>query len=108
MDQTLPMSTADIIEASLEAEFSPVHLDVQDESHMHNVAPGAQSHFKVVIVTSSFDNKPLIARHRAVNAIVDMTKHGIHALALHTYAPDEWRAKAADTESPDCHGGTGK
>ena len=101
------MSKVDIIEASLKAEFSPVHLDVQDESHMHNVAPGAESHFKVVIVTSKFENKPLIARHRAVNAIVDMSKHSIHALALHTYAPDEWSAKT-ETESPDCLGGSGK
>lgn len=102
------MSKADIIEASLETEFSPLHLDVQDESHMHNVAPGAESHFKVVIVTSSFENKPLIARHRAVNAIVDMAKHSIHALALHTYAPDEWDTKVGNTQSPDCLGGTGK
>jgi BolA protein len=101
-------STVDIIEAQLESEFAPAFLDVQDESHMHNVAPGAQSHFKVVLVSSSFENKPLLARHRAVNAIIDMKKHGIHALALHTFDPQEWDQQNADTESPDCLGGTGK
>jgi BolA protein len=102
------MSTVDIIEAQLASEFSPLHLEVEDESHMHNVAPGAQSHFKVVLVTKSFDGKPLLARHRAVNALIDMPKLGIHALALHTYAPNEWDTLVADTASPDCHGGTGK
>lgn len=101
------MSTAEVIESALQSEFRPLHLDVEDESHMHNVAPGAQSHFKVVLVCEAFENKPLLARHRAVNALVDMSKHGIHALALHTYAPSEWKANV-DTESPDCHGGTGK
>jgi BolA protein len=102
------MSTTDIIESQLQAEFAPLHLEVQDESHMHSVPPGAQSHFKVVLVSKQFENKPLLARHRAVNAIIDMQKHGIHALALHTFAPQEWEKQVADTESPDCHGGTGK
>ncbi len=102
------MSTAKIIEAALQTEFSPQHLEVEDESHMHSVPAGAQSHFKVVMVTKSFEGKPLLARHRAINAVIDMQEHGIHALALHTFAPDEWSAQLGNTESPDCHGGTGK
>lgn len=102
------MSLADTIEEAIEQEFAPVHLEVTNESHMHNVAPGSESHFKVVLVTKAFEGKPLIARHRAVNAVVDMGKHGIHALALHTYAPDEWQQDNELAQSPDCLGGTGK
>ncbi len=102
------MSTAEIIEAQLQEEFAPLHLEVEDESHMHNVAPGAQSHFKVVLVAESFEAKALLARHRAVNALIDMQKHKIHALALHTFSPSEWKSQKTETESPDCHGGTGK
>jgi len=102
------MSLADTIESVLESEFHPVHLEVENESHMHNVAPGSESHFKVVLVCSDFEGKGLLARHRAVQALVDMSKLGIHALALHTYAPSEWDAQSAIADSPDCHGGTGK
>lgn len=106
------MSKAEHIEEALEAEFHPSHLEVVNESHMHNVAPGSESHFKVVIVCEAFAQKPLIARHRAVQAVVKMEELGIHALALHTFAPSEWQASADTpsivTESPDCHGGNGK
>lgn len=101
------MRKVEIIESSLDNEFQPVHLDVVDESHMHSVGPDAQSHFKVVLVSEAFAGKPLVARHRAVNAVVDMSALRIHALALHTYAPSEW-SPAEDLQSPDCHGGSGK
>jgi len=102
------MSLAETLETALEQEFQPKHLEVVNESHMHNVAPGSESHFKVVLVCEAFEGKPLIARHRSVNSVVDMAKHGIHALALHTYAPSEWKQDDEAVQSPDCLGGNGK
>ena len=102
------MSKAEEIEAALVEALEPAYVDVEDESHMHNVPKGAQSHFKVVIVSSSFDGKPLVARHRQVNGIVDMQARQIHALALHTFTPAEWSERGHDLESPDCLGGAGK
>jgi BolA protein len=32
----------------------------------------------------------------------------VHALALHTYTPEEWDATGVSPASPDCRGGTGK
>jgi BolA protein len=32
----------------------------------------------------------------------------VHALALHTYTPEEWSETEAAPDSPDCRGGTGK
>ena len=58
------------IEQKLLHAFQPVFLDVINESHMHSVAPGSESHFKVVIVTPLFDGMRLLQRHRAVNAVV--------------------------------------
>ena len=79
------------IEQKLLSAFDPVFLDVVDESHMHNVPQGAESHFKVVIVTPQFDGMRLLQRHRAVNAVVAAElAEKIHALALHTYTPGEW------------------
>ncbi|MGI9323235.1 MAG: BolA family protein [Pseudomonadales bacterium] len=38
-----------------------------NESGNHNVPPGSESHFKLVLVSSEFDGKPLVQRHRLVN-----------------------------------------
>ena len=97
------------IEQKLLKAFDPVFLDVIDESHMHSVAPGAESHFKVVIVTPAFDGMRLLQRHRAVNAIVaEELAVKIHALALHTYTPVEWYEYYAEKPpaSPKCFGGS--
>jgi BolA protein len=95
------------IEQKLRAQFAPLHLEVNNESHMHDVPQGSESHFRVVLVSQQFEGKPLIQRHRAVNAILDQEIKGqIHALALHTMTPDEWFAKGGEApESPPCLGG---
>jgi len=95
------------IEQKLSAQFAPLHLEVKNESHMHDVPEGSESHFRVVLVSSQFEDKPLIQRHRAVNAVLDQELKGeIHALALHTMTPEEWFAKGGGApESPPCLGG---
>lgn len=96
------------IEAKLSETFAPLHVEVVDESHMHNVPEGAESHFKVTLVTDQFNDKMLIARHRAVNAVLKQElENGVHALALHTMTPEEWFAKGGSTpDSPLCLGGS--
>lgn len=100
-----------IIEEKLQAAFSPSYLDVVNESHQHNVAPGSESHFKVIIVSDEFDNKRLLQRHRAVNSVLaDELADKIHALALHTYTATEWQEYYAQHQpvSPQCMGGSKK
>jgi BolA family transcriptional regulator, general stress-responsive regulator len=97
------------IEQKLLSAFDPVFLDVVNESYLHNVAPGSESHFKVVIVTPAFDGMRLLQRHRAVNAVVaEELAEKIHALALHTYTPSEWYEYYAEKPptSPRCYGGS--
>lgn len=95
------------IEEKLRAAFAPLHLEVDNESQMHNVPPGSESHFRVVLVSAHFEGRPLVQRHRAVNAVLEAELTGqIHALALHTMTPEEWFAKGgAAPESPPCLGG---
>jgi len=91
----------------LQAEFAPLHLEVVDESHMHNVPPGAESHFKVTLVSDRFAGQMLIKRHRAVNQALAGVMDDIHALALHTLTPEEWFAKGGQSPaSPPCLGGS--
>ena len=101
------MRTQDKITQPLEKDFSPLHLEVVDESHTHNVPEDAQSHFKVTLVTDKFDGLTLIKRHRAVNTSLDgEIRASIHALALHTMTPEEWFAKGGQSpDSPPCLGG---
>ena len=95
-----------IIEKKLSGEFAVDYLQVENESHMHNVAPDAESHFKVTIVSNSFDEQMLIKRHRMVNQALQQEMQQIHALALHTLTPQEWQARGGlVADSPKCRGG---
>ena len=94
------------IEAKLRQAFSPDVLEVINESHLHNVPPGAESHFKAVIVSEQFQDRRLVARHRLVNQALASELNQIHALALHTLTPEEYFKRAgAVADSPLCMGG---
>jgi len=94
------------IESRLNSSFSIEHLAIENESHMHNVAPGSESHFKVTIVSEDFRELMLIKRHRLVNKVLEQELQTIHALALHTMTPDEWLTRAGKVaDSPQCRGG---
>ena len=96
------------IERKLDAGISLQHLDVINESGNHNVPPGSESHFKVVLVSSEFEGKRLIERHRLVNQLLaDELAGPVHALAIHTYTEEEWRSRHGDAPmSPPCLGGS--
>ncbi len=95
-----------IIEQKLEQNFNPEFLEVVNESYMHNVPEGSESHFKVTVVSNEFLEKRLIARHRLINQTLADELKSIHALAIHTLTPDEYFAKAGKVaDSPECLGG---
>ncbi|MFT4993955.1 MAG: BolA protein [Paraglaciecola sp.] len=96
------------IEQKLLSHFEPSHLEVINESANHNVPPGSESHFKVVLVTEKFAGERLINRHRAVNAVLkEELAEQIHALALHTYTDQEWHSLYGESpDSPNCLGGS--
>jgi BolA family transcriptional regulator, general stress-responsive regulator len=103
------MSIQQNIEHKLQA-LHPEHLEVLNESHMHNVPEGSESHFKVTLVSPDFEGKALVARHRMINqALADELSGPVHALSLHTMTPEEWFNKAGKTpQSPPCMGGSSK
>ena len=100
------MNMQQLIESRLSSSFQTGHLEVVDESHRHNVAPGAESHFKVTIVSEDFNGLMLIKRHRLVNSALAGELQKIHALALHTLTPEEWQSRQGQVaDSPNCRGG---
>jgi BolA protein len=104
------MIIQDRIQGKLSATFTPSHLEVINESFMHNVPEGSESHFKVVIVSEQFVSQRLIGRHRAVNAaLAEELAEDIHALAIHTYTEQEWqKLQHSSPDSPNCLGGMHK
>lgn len=101
------MTMREQIATQLTTAFCPIYLDVVDESHRHNVPPGAESHFKVVLVSEQFVGERLIARHRQIYAVLsDALASTVHALALHTYTAQEWDdLQNKSLTSPPCLGG---
>lgn len=102
------MTVQQTIEKKIRAAFSPKYLEVINESHMHSVPPGSESHFKVVVVSPAFESKTRIQRHQALNALLaDELKGPVHALSLQTHTAPEWEARGSRAMvSPACHGGS--
>ena len=94
------------IERKIDDLLSLSYFEVHNESHMHNVPPGSESHFKLVLVSSEFDGLSLVARHKLIyKLLAEELRNGVHALALHTYTPAEWEKKqGVAPDSPPCHG----
>jgi BolA protein len=81
------------IERALNKAFTPTHLQVKDQSHLHAGHAGAKEgkgHFELTIVSDGFTGLNRIARHRLVyDALGTLMGSDIHALQIHAYSPSE-------------------
>lgn len=101
------MTIQQVIETRL-ATLDPSHMEVVNESNNHNVPPGSESHFKVVLVSTRFEGLRAIQRHRLVHDLLSEELKGpIHALALHLYTDSDWTKRFGEApKSPPCLGGS--
>lgn len=83
------------IEKILQQSFQPIYLKIQDESARHMGHPGAKTgggHYHITLVSDSFEGKSLLEQHQLVNrALKELFSNEIHALALETYSPLQWK-----------------
>ncbi len=102
------MSVCIKIEKILKEKLDPTHLEVINESFMHNVEPGSESHIRVIAVSEMFKGLNLVKRHQAIYKEINEELAGpIHAITLHTFSPNEWKERNGETStSPDCLGGS--
>ncbi len=104
------MSKHEQIKLKLQSALSPTHIDVVDESHMHSAGKGAESHFKVVVVSDRFEGLTPVKRHQLIYGALaeEMSKKpsagGIHALAITSRTCAEWAASPVANDSPKCAG----
>ena len=77
-----------LIERVLQQHFQPSFLEVIDESSQHAGHSGANesgmnSHFRVRIASSQFENISRVQRHRLVyDSLQEFLDNGLHALAI--------------------------
>ncbi len=81
----------DLMTKKLQAAFSPLHLEVIDESHFHaghaGAREGGETHYRVKITAAAFKGKNRLTMHRMVNDVLaDDLSSGVHALAIEALA----------------------
>jgi BolA protein len=83
----------ELIKARLVTTFSPTECVVEDDSALHAGHAGAASgggHYRIRLVTTLFEGKNRISRHRLVyDCLSELFKKEIHALAIAAYTPSE-------------------
>ncbi len=93
------MSVEKSIREKLTKAFSPSELSVENESGKHAGHAGArdhlgrvtgETHFRVRVVSSHFEGKSRVDRHREVNqALKEELAGPVHALAVTALTPSE-------------------
>jgi acid stress-induced BolA-like protein IbaG/YrbA len=75
-----PTEIAALIEQNLADSQAQVHTD-------------GQGHYEAVVICPAFAGKRSLQRHQMVySTLGDRVGREIHALALKTFTPEEWRA----------------
>ncbi len=81
------------IRARLDATFSPLICQLDDESAMHAGHAGAASgggHYRLHLASALFEGKNRVSRHRLVyDCLLDMMQAEVHAIAITALAPSE-------------------
>lgn len=99
------MSMEKNIHQKLSLCFEPLFLDITNESYMHSVPKGSESHFRVFIVSEKFKDLSRIQRQRAVYQCLEgELRNGIHALTLKTLTGEEYSQSPEWKASPQCLG----
>lgn len=86
------MSVSARMETKLTEVFSPIELEVIDESEEHRGhggwREGGETHFRIRMTAPSFADMNRVARSRAVHKALEEELAGpVHALALELAAP---------------------
>ncbi len=100
------MTILEKIETKIKNNLQYLHLNVVNESHMHSSVPkNSETHFRIEIVSNTFENKSLLQRHRVINELLEDEFSLIKACSLHTLTEKEWEKKNLKIEkSPTCAG----
>ena len=79
------MADAQTLDAIIRGAIDCTHLDVRGDDGVH---------FEALVVSPAFAGLNRVRRHQMVYAALgDRMKQEVHALALRTLSPEEWRGQ---------------
>jgi BolA protein len=87
---------------TLSTSMNLLSFKIINESFMHNVPKGSESHFKIVVVTNDFNNLSIIKRHKLIYKTLDNLMNKIHALSIHAFNEEEFKLNPIILDSPEC------
>ncbi len=96
------------LRSKIQNELTPTYFELVNESHQH-AGPGAETHFRLVVVSPVFEGMGRLERQRLVmNMTSQEREQGLHALTMRTMTPAEWESvqEGLVMESPACRGGS--
>ena len=83
-------------------KLSPSVLNIINESFMHNVPTGSESHFKLIVVSDEFKDLTNVKRHQLIYRTLNEIMDEIHALSIHAFDEKEYNANPVVIDSPNC------
>lgn len=107
-----PTSMSNSIESQiytiLTNDYTPIHLQIINESSMHSVPHNSETHFRIIVVSDKFRSQSIMQRHRAINtSLSDLLQPGkIHALSITAKTIEQWNNNQSLDSSPNCLGGS--
>lgn len=73
------------IQQMIEAALPNSEVVVQDLT-------GTSDHFQALVISPAFEGKTMVEQHQLVyQALGDSMREAIHALALKTFTPEQWK-----------------
>lgn len=86
----------------IKSELDPIHFEIENESHKH-AHGGAETHFKLLIVSDKFSDMNRLARQRYIYELLKVEMSlGIHALAQRMLTKKEWEEAQDTFDTPNC------
>lgn len=89
----------------LQSAFQVIALELENESHLHHRPKGAETHFKLLVVSDDFAGQSRVDRQRKIQNLFDEERAlGLHALSIRALSGREWEMQKADIQfvTPNC------
>jgi BolA family transcriptional regulator, general stress-responsive regulator len=78
-------------------------IKIEDESHMHSGRVGAESHFKLLVVSDFFENQTRVDRQKWLNNLLkEEFASGMHALSMRLLTVKENKDSISQFQTPQC------
>ena len=82
-----------------------VHIEVINDSKLHAVPAGSETHFRVIVASNRFAGMARLARHRLAQQVIAEEASQAKAISLRPLTEEEFAAGDGVQAAPNCRGG---